>query len=130
MIVVDNSVLISALVGAGRHGEACAERLRGEIIAAPALLDVEAANSLRGLVRGGRVSAEVASHALAALAEMPIQRVVHQRLLPRIWELRDNLTAYDAAYVAVAERLGSTLVTGDARMFRAPGLECIVELIG
>ena len=129
MIVVDNSVLVAALVDGGRLGAACAERLTGQRLAAPALIDVEAAHSLRGLVRGGKVSAQLGSQAIDTVTRMPIERVNHQLLLPRIWSLRDNLTAYDAAYVALAERLGVPLVTGDARLSRAPGTECVVELL-
>lgn len=128
--MVDCSVLIGALVDPGPVGAACAARLRGETMAAPALVDVEVAHALRGLVRARKVSQDVAARTLTALADMPIQRVMHQDLLPRIWSHRENLTAYDAAYVALAERVGATLVTGDARMSRAPGMQCAIELIG
>ena len=64
------------------------------------------------------------------LSELPIRRVSHRRLLDRCWELRQNLTVYDAAYVALAELLDLVLVTGDLRLSKAPGLRCQVELLG
>ncbi len=67
--------------------------------------------------------------ALTDLADLPMARVSHRPLLRRCWELRDNLTVYDAAYVALAESLDATLVTADARLARAPGVRCAVELL-
>lgn len=85
---------------------------------APHLLDVEVAQVLRRFVAGGAVGADRASEALDDLDRLPIQRWEHRLFLPRIWALRANLTAYDAAYVALAEGLGATLLTTDQRLAR------------
>jgi predicted nucleic acid-binding protein len=130
VIVVDTSVLVTSLIDGGPRGSAFARRLSGEQLTAPALIDLEAVNVLRGLVSGGKVAPAVASRAVAALPNLPIDRYPHEGLVPRIWELRDNLTAYDAAYVALAELLSATLVTADAKLRGAPGLGCVVELMG
>jgi predicted nucleic acid-binding protein len=101
----------------------------GETIHAPALVDLEVAQVLRRYVSRGDLSAERARVALETLTLFPMERYTHEALLPRIWELRDNLTAYDAADVALAEALRAPLVTGDERLARAPGLRAAVELI-
>jgi predicted nucleic acid-binding protein len=75
------------------------------------------------------VSPRRADLALADLADMRLERAPHGPLMPRIWGLRDNLTPYDAAYVALAEALDTVLLTGDARLARAPGIHCEVELL-
>ncbi|MDT0308935.1 type II toxin-antitoxin system VapC family toxin [Streptomyces sp. DSM 44917] len=129
MIVVATSVLVASLVDEGPAGKACASRLTGEDLAAPALLDLEVTSVLRRLLRGGRIGQDSAGEAMTALPLLPIRRVQHLDLLPRVWELRDNLTPYDASYVALAETLGVPLVTGDARLRRAPGVRCAVEVI-
>lgn len=129
MIVIDNSALVDAIVGSDR-GRAVARRIENERLAAPELIDVEAASTIRGLVLGGKLSAERGGVAMDAIARFPVERVPHRGLLGRIWELRDNLTAYDAAYVALAERLDTSLLTGDGRLATAPGVRCVVEVIG
>lgn len=129
MIVVDNSVLMAALTDAGPTGKACAARLSGERLAAPTLIDYEALSTLRGLVRGRKLAVEDAERALRSLPLLPVERVPCERLLPRIWELRSNYTAYDASYVALAEQLDVPLVTGDARLRRGSGARCVVELV-
>ncbi len=70
-----------------------------------------------------------AAEALADLADLPLQRASHRPLLARIWELRNNVTTYDAAYVALAEVLDAVLVTGDGRLAGAPGLRCVIEVL-
>ena len=129
MIVVDNSVLVSALVDGGPTGKACAARLSGERLVAPDLIDLEAANALRGLLIGRKITEREASRAIETLSVLPVERVPHSGLLPRVWELRHNCTPYDAAYVALAEHLNTSLVTGDARLHRAAGARCPIELI-
>lgn len=96
---------------------------------APALVDFEVAQVLRRLVAGGAMSASRGRAALELLAELPVSRHPGVPLLPRVWELRANLTAYDAAYVALAEALACPLLTGDASLARAPGLRAPVELL-
>jgi predicted nucleic acid-binding protein len=96
---------------------------------APHLLDVEVAQALRRLVAAGHVSATRANEALEDLTDLPLVRYPHDWLLRCIWELRHNLTAYDAAYVALAEALDSPLVTCDGRIRAAPGHHARVELI-
>lgn len=131
MIVIDNSVLVAALTDAGPFGKACASRLSGEPLAAPALIDLEAAHAIRGLLLAGKTDKDEAHHAIEQLQLLPISRVQHTDLLPRVWELRGNLTAYDAAYVALAEAFGAPLVTADARLARGVGsaARCPVELM-
>jgi predicted nucleic acid-binding protein len=96
---------------------------------APHLLDVEVAQVLRRFTRHGEVPAERARQALEDLADLPIERYPHEMLLPRIWTLRENLTAYDAAYVALAEILGATLLTRDGRISRVSGHSARVEVV-
>lgn len=129
MIVVDCSVLVAALAGVDPLSSAIARRLDGERLLAPELIDVEFANALRGLVRGGKVTIEQAERAMEAAVTFPLERVPHRPLMTRLWELRDNLTAYDATYVALAEVLETSLLTGDRRIRDAPGVRCVVEMI-
>ena len=105
MIVVDASVLATALGDDGPDGDLARARLRGERLSAPELVDLEVASVLRRQVRGGEVDIRRAALALADLAALPLRRAPHRRLLARCWELRDNLTVYDASYVALAEAL-------------------------
>ena len=129
MIVIDASVLAVALLDDGPDGDQIRHRLRGEQLAAPALIDLEVVSVWRGLARGGHLDARRAGMALEDLRELPIQRVEHTSFLARCWELRDNLTIYDAAYVALAEALQAPLLTGDRRLSRSPGPRCAIEVI-
>jgi predicted nucleic acid-binding protein len=129
MIVLDNSVLVAALVEPSDRGQRFRDRLQGEDIAVPELVDLELANSLRGLLRGSKISARVGELALREWVSRDVMRFAHLPLLARIWELRDNLTAYDATYIALAEALESTLVTADQRLASAPGIRCSVEVV-
>jgi predicted nucleic acid-binding protein len=95
---------------------------------APHLVDVEITHVLRRLVQRGRLTSARAAQALEALESLRLRRWPHLPLLGRMWSLRDNLTAYDAAYVALAESLPAPLVTRDARLAGAPGLRTPVEL--
>ena len=128
MIVVDASVLVVALADDGLDGDEARARLRGEHVAVPELADLEVASVLRRQARTGAVDDRRARLALNDLAALPAQRVHHRPLLARCWELRDNLTVYDAAYVALAEALGATLLTGDGRLANAPGPRCPIEI--
>lgn len=129
MIVVDAGVLLVALVDDGSHGDSVRARLRDERLVAPELIDLEVLSALRGLTRLGQVVPRRANLALEDLESIPMERAPHHRLLGRCWELRDNLTAYDAAYVALAEALDTTLLTGDRRLARATGPRCRVEIL-
>jgi predicted nucleic acid-binding protein len=128
VLVVDASVLVVALADDGTDGDQARARLRGERLAAPELLDVEVASVLRRQVRLGATAPRRADLALADLAAAPLARAPHQPLLGRCWELRDNLTIYDATYVSLAEALGVALLTGDARLARATGPRCHIEV--
>lgn len=129
MLVIDASVLAVALIDAGPDGDALRQRLRGETLAAPSLIDLDVVSVWRGLARGGHLDGRRAGLALDDLSAIPIQRVDHTLLIHRCWQLRDNLTVYDAAYVALAEALGLTLLTGDQRLARASGPTCPIEVI-
>ena len=129
MLVIDASVLAVALLDDGRDGDAVRDRLRGEQLAAPALIDLEVASVWRGLARGGHLDPRRVRLALDDLQELPLQRVEHTSLLVRCWELRDNLTIYDAAYVALAEALQAPLLTGDRRLARSTGPRCTIEVV-
>ena len=129
MIVVDASVLATALGDDGPDGDRARARLRGERLSAPELVDLEVTSVLRRQVQSGAADLRRAALALADLAVLPLRRAPHRPLLARCWELRDNLTVYDASYAALAEALDVTLLTGDRRLARAPGLRCHVEIL-
>jgi len=129
VIVTDAGVLVAAFVDDGTWGEMARARVRNEDLAAPELIDLEVTSALRGLFRVGKVNEFRARIALADLRRLPLRRASHQGLVTRCWELRNNLTAYDASYVALAELLGATLVTTDARLTRAPQIMCSVDLL-
>lgn len=129
MLVVDASVLAPALADDGPDGDAARARLRGETLASPELIDLQVASALRRGVRIGLLDTRRAEFALSDLAELPLRRVAHGRLVMRCWQLRENLTVYDAAYIALAEALGAVLVTGDRGMAGAPGSTCTIELL-
>ncbi|MCY3643686.1 MAG: type II toxin-antitoxin system VapC family toxin [Acidimicrobiaceae bacterium] len=128
MIVVDASVATEAVGGSSDRNLEALRRITREAALAPHLLDLEVASALRGLVRRGGLAEALAQSALRYLAVLPVTRCDHRVLLPRCWELRDNLTVYDAAYVALAEATGATLLTSDQRLAKAPGIRCEVEL--
>ena len=129
MIVVDASVVTEAVGGSSERNFEAMRRITREAALAPHVLDLEVASALRGLVRRGALAGTAARAALRHLAALPVTRCGHGPLLPRCWELRDNLTIYDAAYVALAEATGATLLTSDQRLVRAPGTGCKIELL-
>lgn len=96
---------------------------------APELIDLEVVSTLRRAARSGRLDQRRSGQALTDLASLPLRRVPHLPLLPRVWELRDNLTAYDAAYVALAEALDALLLTADGPLGRSNGIHCNVEVL-
>lgn len=125
MIVVDAS---AAVLGLLNDGDARAA-LRDEVVVCPHLADAEVAHALRSQVLRGAVEAADAARALGVWARLGLRRVGVSGLLVRIWQLRDDLTAYDATYVAVAEAFEVPLVTADARLARAPGPRCAVTVV-
>lgn len=129
MIVLDASAAIEWLLqtAAGARVE---ERLfsKAETLHAPHLIDIEVAQVLRRYVTAGTITASRGSEALEDLLDLSFTRYSHDVLLGRIWELRDNLTAYDAAYVALAETLEAPLVTCDGRLAAAPGHHARVDV--
>ena len=129
MIVLDASAAIDWLLQTA-VGKQIEERIyaRGESLHAPHLLDLEIAQVLRRLVREGAVSAPRADQAIQDLLDLRVTRYPHFVFLPHIWRLRDNFSAYDAAYVALTERLGATLVTRDARLASASARVASIEL--
>lgn len=129
MLVIDASVLAVTLIDDGPDGDLVRDRLRGEQLAAPALIDLEVISVWRGLARGGHLDARRVGQALDDLQDLPMQRVEHTPFVARCWELRDNLTVYDAAYVALAEALEAPLLTGDRRLARATGPRCAIEVV-
>jgi predicted nucleic acid-binding protein len=130
VIVVDASVLASALADDDADGDAARAGLRGHALAAPELIDLEVASVWRRQVMVGQLETRRADLAVADLLALPLQRVPHRQLLTRCWELWPDLTPYDGAYVALAELLDAVLVTGDKRLSHSPGLRCRVQVIG
>ena len=130
MIVVDASAVAAAMVvDAGIGYRASARLASDEDQRAPALIDLEVISMIRRWVAQGILGLSQADQAILDLAGLPIERYPHGALLPRVWELRHNLTPYDASYVALAEALGAVLVTADGRLARAPGPQCSIELL-
>ena len=120
MIVLDASAAIDWLLQSAA-GQRIESRIysRGESLHAPHLLDLEVAQVLRRMVREAVVSAVRGDQAIQDLLDLRMTRYPHNLFLPRIWRLRNNLSAYDAAYVALAQELGATLVTRDSRLASA-----------
>lgn len=130
MIVVDASALLEVLLGA-RSVDGLIGRLfdPGETLHAPHLIDLEVAQVLRRYAAADAVPPARCRAALDDLADFPLNRYPNDVLLPRVWSLRHNLTAYDAAYVALAEALDAPLVTTDRRMASASGHRARIELV-
>lgn len=128
--MVDASVLTAFYAAAGPGRDAVASRLGvGDALFAPAHLDAEVVSALRALARHSSALEAAVPAALRHLAGLPILRMPLAPLLQRMWQLRGNVTAYDAAYVALAERLGAPVITGDRRPAEATGPRCIFDLI-
>jgi predicted nucleic acid-binding protein len=130
VIVTDASVVLELLLRT-QAAEGIEARLFDprETLHAPHLLDVEVAQVLRRYAARGEITAARGSLTLGLLARLPVARYAHEPLLARMWALRANMTAYDAAYVALAEALGATLVTRDERLAAAPGARATIELV-
>lgn len=130
MIVVDASVVIDILLDL-RGGFEIERRLFAtrDTIHAPASIDLEVMQALGRRVRQGQLADDIASAALESFNRFPIRRQSFAPLLERIWTLRHSLTAYDAAYVALAEGLGAPLLTRDASLARATGHAATIEVV-
>ncbi|MEJ7787864.1 MAG: type II toxin-antitoxin system VapC family toxin [Solirubrobacteraceae bacterium] len=129
MLVVDASVLAPALADDGADGDKARARLRGQALVAPELVDLETTSVIGRQLLAGTLDARRARLALTDLVELPLRRAPHRPLLARCWELRQNVTVYDAAYVALAELLDVVLLTADARLANAPGPRCRFDLV-
>lgn len=129
MLVVDASVLAPVVGDSGGDGLRFRDRLRGEAVAGPDLLRVEVASVLRRHAHAGHLTPAQATAALDDLLDFPIVVFPTAPLLRRVWTLRQNVTAYDGCYVALAEVLDVTLVTADRRLASAPGLRCAVDVV-
>jgi predicted nucleic acid-binding protein len=125
-VVVDASALVHLLADDDEVGEWVREQIAGLDLHAPELVLFETANVLRQHERDGLLSADMAALALADLVALPIELCSFAPLAERVWELRHNLTAYDAAYVALAELGEVGLVTIDRRLANAPGVQCTI----
>jgi predicted nucleic acid-binding protein len=125
VIVLDASAAVSGLLNAGPARDSLAD----EQLHAPHLVDSEVASGLRRQVMSQRIAAEDGWAALDTWRRLGLTRYAIDGLLERVWELRENLSAYDAGYVALAESLGCSLVTADARISRAAGLRCPVTVV-
>jgi predicted nucleic acid-binding protein len=122
VIVLDASVVIEVLLWTERAGFICDRILDSqESRHAPHLLDIEVTQVIRRYLLAGEIDDIRATQMVGAFQDLPIDRHAHILLLPRIWQLRGNLTAYDAAYVALAEGLDAPLITCDERLAAAPG---------
>ena len=120
---------MTALGDDGDEGLRARSRLVDERLAAPELVDLEVASAFRKLCAAKKFNAQRASQALSDLHDLRIGRVPHRDLIGRCWELRNNVTIYDASYIAVAELFGATLITADVRLAKVPGAKCKVELL-
>jgi predicted nucleic acid-binding protein len=128
--VCDASALVALLVDGGAAGEWATRELRGADLLAPHLALFEAGNILRRHELAALVSADQAAQAHADLLDLPIELWPYELLARRAWHLRANLSVYDAAYVALAEHTGATLVTLDSKLAGAPGITCTVATPG
>ena len=131
MIVLDASAIVELLLGT-RQGRSIAARVADPALGlhVPHLADLEVAQALRRYVREGELDPVSAASALEDLRSLDLERHAHEPLLDRVWALRENLTAYDAVYVALAEALDTTVLTCDGRLARARGVSRRVELVG
>lgn len=125
MIVLDASAALSGLLNAGP----ARELLGGEQLHAPHLVDSEVASGLRRHVVSHRIAADDGWAALDTWRRLGLTRYAMHGLLERVWELRENLSAYDACYVALAESLDCSVITADARISRAPGVLCSITVV-
>lgn len=129
MLVVDASAVAPIVADQGADGRRLRARIRGEILSAPDLLRIEVLSVLRRQLFLETVTPQQASAAFDDLMDLPIEIYATKPLLRRAWNLRDNVTAYDACYVSLAVSLGCPLLTSDTRLANAPTITCSVETI-
>jgi predicted nucleic acid-binding protein len=124
-LVVDASMVVAALVDTSAVGQWAEDLLQSEPLAAPHLMPVEVANILRRAIDAGHITADVGALAHRDLLLLPVELFPYEPFADRVWELRRNVTAYDAWYVALAELLEAPLATLDIRLSRGPGPRCV-----
>jgi predicted nucleic acid-binding protein len=129
VLVVDASILAPVVADDGPDGHRFRGRLRGEAIAGPDLLRIEVISVVRRQLRSGQLTGDQAAAAIQDVLDVPVRVFPTAPLLLRVWDLRDNLSAYDACHVALAEALDALLLTADRRLASAPGIRCPIELI-
>jgi predicted nucleic acid-binding protein len=123
-LVIDASIVVSALVDAGDTGRWAESLVASEPLSAPHLMPVEVTNILRRTVTNGEITQDVASMAHADLLDLRVELFPYAPFAARVWDLRQSITSYDAWYVALAEFLGSSLATLDRRLAHAAGPRC------
>lgn len=127
MIVVDASVIVSVLCDNDPRSNRLRERVADERLCAPELLYTEAISVIRRREASGRITLATSKAGVEALYYLPIVSIPHAALVDRVWQLRHNLSPYDATYVATAELVRAPLLTGDVRLANAPGSHCTFE---
>ena len=128
LLVCDASVIVAVLLDSGPDGRWATRQVADASLVAPQLMPFESANIVRRLELSGAVSADQAAQAHADLVVLAVELWPYELLAARTWQLRANLSCYDAAYVALAESVDAPLVTLDRRIHRAPGVRCTVEV--
>ncbi len=127
-LVLDASVAVELFLRGREPDPALRRRVLTGSAAAPELLDLEVCSVVRKMVIRKQISVAEATEALRDIRDSPVMRVAHRHLVNRVWELRDNITAYDASYVALAEVVDAPLITCDARMSRSSGHTATIEV--
>jgi predicted nucleic acid-binding protein len=130
VIVVDSSVILEVLLRT-KSAKDVEKKIfsKGQTLHAPHLIDIEIAQVIRRYASAGELTAERGAQAIEDFLDFRISRYSHDILLPRIWELRTNMTAYDAAYIALAEILDATLLTRDVKLARSAGSAAKIQMI-
>ena len=126
-LVVDASLVVSALADGGDTGTWAESLLAPGLLSAPHLMPIEVTNILRRAAARGEITQDVASMAHADLLDLRVELFPYAPFAARVWELRENVTSYDAWYIALAESLGASVATLDRRMAQAPGPRCSFE---
>lgn len=129
MTIIDASALVTAAIGSDDRSTAALAVLARGALAAPALVRAEFTSAIRGETAAGRVDSDAAEEALGWCLDLPIRLHPAEPFLPRMWELRHNVTPYDAWYVALAEALDAPLLTTDRRLARSTGVRCQFRVV-